>query len=150
MCWMNNEWLVGTFLMVQFISVHLLSRARLCEPMDCSMSGFPVRHQLLKLGPTHAHWVGDAVQLSPPLSSPSPPAFHLSQHQDLFRCVSSLHQVAKVLELQLQHQSFQCLFRTDFLQYWQLRIRSVMQVMLPHATEQMSLCTATTEPMYHD
>ena len=77
----------------------------LCDPMDRSMPGFPVHHQLLELAQTHAHLVGDAIQPSHPLSSPSPPAFNLSQHQDLFQSVSSLHQVAKVLEL--QHQSFQ-------------------------------------------
>ena len=85
----------------------------LCGPMDST--GFPVHHQLLELAQTHAHWVGDAIQPSHPLSSPSPPAFNLSQHQGLFQWVSSLHQVAKVLELQLQHQSFQWIFRIDFL-----------------------------------
>ena len=80
--------------------------------MDCSMPGFPVHHQLPELGQTHVHQVGDAIQQSHPLSSPSPPARNLSQHQSLFKWVSSLHQVAKVLELQLQHQSFQWLFRT--------------------------------------
>ena len=61
-------------------------------------------------------WVDDAIQPSHPLSSPSPPAFSFSQYQDLFQWVSSSHQVAKVLELQLQHQSFQWIFRIDFLQ----------------------------------
>ena len=64
---------------------------------------------------THVHWICDAIQPSHPLSSPFPPALHLSQHQDLFQRAGSLHQVAKVLELQLQHQSFQWIFRTDFL-----------------------------------
>jgi len=86
----------------------------LCDPMDCSMPGFGVLHYLLELAQTHVHWVGDAIQPSHPLSSPSPPAFNLSQHQGLFKWVSSLHQVAKVLEFQLQHQSFQWIFRTDF------------------------------------
>ena len=63
----------------------------------------------------HVHWVGDAMQPSHPLLSPSPPAFNLSQHQGLFQCVSSSHQVAKDLEFQLQHQSFQWTLRTDFL-----------------------------------
>ena len=63
----------------------------------------------------HVHWVGNAIQPSHPLSSPSPPAFNLSQHQGLFQCVSSLHQMAKVLEFQLLHPSFQWIFRTDFL-----------------------------------
>ena len=86
-----------------------------CSPMDCSMQGFPVHHQLLELTQTHVHPVGDAIQPYYPLSSPSPPAFSLSQHQSLFQWVSSLHQVAKVLELQVQHESFQWIFRTDFL-----------------------------------
>ena len=64
---------------------------------------------------THVNWVGDAIQPSHPLSSPSPPAFNLSQHQGLFQWVSSSHQVAKVLELQLQHQFFQWIFRINFL-----------------------------------
>ena len=80
------------------------SRPTLCNPMDCSTPGFPVRHQLPEFTQTH---VGAAIQPSHPLSSPSPPAFNLSQHQGLFRWVSSSHQVAKVLEFQLQHQSFQ-------------------------------------------
>ena len=87
----------------------------LCDPMHCSTSGFPVLHHLLELAQTHVHRVGDAIQPSHPLSSPSPPAFNLSQHQGLFQWVSSLHQVAKVLELQPQHQSLQWIFRTDFL-----------------------------------
>ena len=84
----------------------------LCDPVVCSMPGSPVHHHLPELAQTHVHWVGDAIQPSHPLSSPSPPAFNLSQHQGLFQWISSLHQVAKVLELQLQHQSFQWIFRT--------------------------------------
>ena len=84
--------------------------------MDCSTPAVPVHHQLPKLAQTHVLWVSDAIQPSHPLSSLSPPAFNLSQHQGLFQWVSSSHQVAKVLELQLQHQSFQWIFRTDFLQ----------------------------------
>ena len=75
----------------------------LCDSMDCSTPGFPVHHQLLKFTQIHVRWVGDAIQPSHPLSSPSPPAFSLSQHQGLFKWVSSSHQVAKVLEFQLQH-----------------------------------------------
>ena len=73
----------------------------------------PIHHQLLELAQTHVHQVSDAIQSSHPLSSPSPPAFNLSQHQGLFKWVGYPHQVAKVLEL--QHQSFQWIFRTDFL-----------------------------------
>ena len=86
----------------------------LCDPMDCSAPGFPVHHHLPEFAQTHVHQVSDAIQPSHPLSSPSP-AFNLSQHQSLFQWVSSSHQVTKVLELQLQHQSFQWIFRTDFL-----------------------------------
>ena len=75
--------------------------------MNRSMPGLPVHHQVPELTQTHVHRVGDAIQPSHPLSSPSPPAFNLFQHQGLFQLVSSSHQVAKVLELQLQHQSFQ-------------------------------------------
>ena len=86
----------------------------LCDPMDCSTSGLPVHHQLLEFTQTHVHWVGDAIQPSHPLSSPSP-TFNLSQHQSLFRWVSSSPQVAIVLEFQLQHQAFQWTPRTDLL-----------------------------------
>ena len=90
----------------QFSSV-AQSCLTLCDPMDCSTPAFPVHHHLLELTQTHVHQVIDAIQPSHPLSSPSPPAFNLSQHQGLFKGVSSSHQVAKVLEFQLQHQSFQ-------------------------------------------
>ena len=86
----------------------------LCNPINCSTPGFPVHHQFLELAQTHVHQVGDAIQPSHPLSSPSPD-FNLSQHQSLFQWVSFSHQVEKVLEFQLQHQSFQWIFRTDFL-----------------------------------
>ena len=66
------------------------------DPVGCSMPGFPVHHQLLELAQTHVLWVGDAIQPSHPLSSPSPPIFNLCQHQDLFQWVSSSHQVVKV------------------------------------------------------
>ena len=79
----------------------------LYNPMDCSMLGFPIHHQLLELTQTHVRRVGDAIQPSHPLSSPSLPAFSLSQHQGLFQCVSSSNQVAKVLQFQLQYQSVQ-------------------------------------------
>ena len=90
-------------ILLQFHSVQLLSCVRLfCDPMDCNTAGFPVHHQLPELAQTHVHWVGDAIQPSYPLSSPSPPAFNLCQHQGLSQWVSSLHQVAKILEFQLQ------------------------------------------------
>ena len=85
----------------------------LCDPMDCIMPGFPVLHYLSEFAQIHVHWVSDAIQLSHPLSSPYPLAFNLSQYQSLFQRVSSSHQMAKVLEL--QHQSFQWIFRVNFL-----------------------------------
>ena len=99
---------------VQFSSI-AQSCLTLCDPMNCSTTGFLVHLQLQKLTQTHVHRVGDAIQPSHPLSSPSPPAFNFSQHQGLCQGVSSSHQVAKVLEFQLEHQSFQWIFRTDFL-----------------------------------
>ena len=74
-----------------------------------------VLHYLLPFAQTQVHWVGDTMQTSHPLSSPSPPALSLSQHQGLFQWVSSSNQVAKVLEFQLQHKSFQWIFKVDFL-----------------------------------
>ena len=100
----------------QFSSFQLIhSVMSICDPMDCSTQGLPVHHQHPKFTQTHVHWVGDAIQPLHPLSSPSPPALNLSQHQGLFKWVSSSHQVAKILEFQLQHQSFQWIIRTDFL-----------------------------------
>ena len=90
----------------------------LCNPMDCSTPGFPVLHCLPEFAHTHVHWVGDVIQPSHPLSSPSPPALNLTQHQSLLQWVSCLHQVAKVLELQPQPQFFQWIFRVDFLYDW--------------------------------
>ena len=76
----------------------------LCDPMDHSTPGFPVHHQLPELTQTHIHRVGEAIQPSHPLSSPSPPTSNLSQHRGLFQIVHSSHKLAKVLEFQLQHQ----------------------------------------------
>ena len=83
------------------------------DPKDYSMPSFPVLHYLLEFAQTHVHWINDAIHPFHPLSSPSPPTFSLSQHQGLFHWVESSHQVAQVLEL--QHQSFQWLFRVDSL-----------------------------------
>ena len=98
----------------QFSSV-AQSCPTLCDPMGCSTPGFPVHHQLLELAQTCVHWVSDAIQPSHPLLSPSPLTFNLSQHQGPFQWVGSSHQAARVLEVQLQHQSFQWIFRVDFL-----------------------------------
>ena len=83
----------------------------LCDPMDCSTPGFPVLHYLPEYAHTHAPWVSDPIQPSHPLSPPSPFALNLSQHQGPFQWVRCLHQVPKVLELQLQHQSFRWVFQ---------------------------------------
>ena len=98
----------------QFSSV-TQSCPTLCNPLNHSTPGLPVHHPLLEFTQTHVPWVGDAIQAAHPLLSPSTPAFNLSQHQGLFQWVSSSHQVAKVLDFQLQHQSFQWTFRTDIL-----------------------------------
>ena len=90
--------------MVRFSSV---DHVQLCDPMDCSTPGLPVHHQVPELVQTHVSWVSDAIQPFCPLSSPSLPAFYLPSWKALFHWVGSSHQVAKVLELQLQHQSFQ-------------------------------------------
>ena len=87
----------------------------LCNPIETSTAGFLILHCVLELAQTHVRWVGDAIQPSHPLSSPSPPALNLSQHQGLFQWASSSHQVAKGLEFQLQLQSLQWIFNVDFL-----------------------------------
>ena len=87
----------------------------LWDPMDGSTPGFPVHHQLPEFTQTHVHWVSDTIQPTHSLSLPSLPAFNLLQLLGLFQWADSSHQVAKILELQLQHQSFQWIFRTDFL-----------------------------------
>ena len=84
---------------LQFSSVTQLCPT-LCDPIGCNVPGFSVHHQLPEVTQTHLHWVSDAIQPSHPLSSPFPPAFNLSQHQGLFKWVSSSHQVGKVLEFQ--------------------------------------------------
>ena len=99
----NNE--VSWYILCLINSVSQ-SYLTLWDPMDCSIP---------ELAQTHVRRISDTIQPSHPLSSPSPPTFNLSQHQGLFQWVSSSHQVAKVLEFQLQHQSFQWIFRTDFL-----------------------------------
>ena len=102
------------WLSVQFSSV-AQSCPTLCDLMNRSTPGLPVHHHLPEFTHTHVHWISDATQPSHPLSSPSPPDLNLSQHQGLFQWVSSSHQVAKGLEFQLQHQSFQWTPRTDLL-----------------------------------
>ena len=108
-----NRHCLTSYLLVPILNLPMVlsSVAQLCpafcDLMYCSTPGFPVHYQLPELAQTHVHQVSDAIQSSHPLSFPFPPTFNLSQHQGLFQWVSSSHQVAKVLELQLQHQSFQ-------------------------------------------
>ena len=111
----NLPELATEFSSVQFSSVPQPCPT-LCNPMNCRTPGLPVHHQFPKITQIHVPWVSDAIQPSHPLSSPSPPAFNLSQHQGLFKWISSSYQVAKILEFQLLHQSFQWIFRTDFLE----------------------------------
>ena len=113
-------WLLTNFSKTSIINFSSVQFSRsvcptLCDPMNRSMPGLPVHHQLPESTQTHVHRVGDAIQPSHPLLSPSPPALNLSQHQGLFKWVSSSHQVAKVLEFQLQYQFFQWTPRTDLL-----------------------------------
>ena len=84
------------------------------NPMDCNTPGLPIPHHLPEFAQVHVHCISDAFQPSHPLTPFPPAAFNLSQHQGLFQSVGSSHQVAKVLEFQLQHQSFQWIFRVDF------------------------------------
>ena len=101
------------------------------------MPGFPVHHQLLVLAQTHVHWVGDAIQPSHLLSSHSPPASNLSQHQGLFQWVSSSQQVAKVLELQFQHQSFERMFRIDWFDLH--AVQGTLKHLLQHHSSKTSV-----------
>ena len=105
--------------------------------MDCSMPGFPVNYQLSELAQTHVHQVSDAIKPSHPLSSPSPPAFNLSQDQGLFQCISSSHQVAKVLEFQLQHQSGLISFRMDWLDL--LAVQGTLKSLLQQHSSKASI-----------
>ena len=101
---------------------------------DSAIPRTSVHQAPLELAQTHVHWVGDAIQPSHPLSSPSPPTFKLSQHQGLFQWVNSSYQVAKVLKFQLQHQSLQWIFRTEFRD-----TRSIMKVFQHHYKHQLGL-----------
>ena len=126
---------------VQFSSVAQLCLI-LCDPMDCSTPGLPVHHQLLEFTQTHVHWVGDAIQPSHPLLSPSPPTFNLSQHQSLFKWVSSFHQVAKVLEFHFnispsnEHLGL-ISFRMDSLDL--LAVQGTLKSLLQHHSSKASI-----------
>ena len=91
------------------------SCSTLRNPIDHSTSGLPNPHHLPEFAQVHVHWISDAIQSSHPLSPSSPSAFTLSQRQGLFHWIGCSHQVARVLEFQFQHQSFQWVFRVDFL-----------------------------------
>ena len=114
----------------------------LCDPMNCSMPGLPVRHQLPEFTQTHVHRVNDVIQPSHPLLSPSPPALNLSQHQGLFKWVRSSHQVARVLEFQLQYQSSKELpglisCRMDWLDL--LAVQGTLKSLLQHHSSKASI-----------
>ena len=114
----------------------------LCDPVDCSTPSFPVLHYLPEIAQSYVHQVRDAIQPSHPLSSPSPPAFNLSQHQGLFQWVGASYQVAKVLEFQLQHQSFQWIFRVDFLRidgFDLLAVQETFKSLLQHHSSKTSI-----------
>ena len=119
----------------------------LCASINCSMPGFPVHHHLTEHAQTHFHCVHDAIQPSHPLSPLSPPALSLSQFHDLFQWVDSLHQVAKVLELQLQHWFFQWIFRIDFFRinwFYLLAVQGTFKCLLQHHRSKASVlwCSA--------
>ena len=119
----------------------------LCNSMNCSMPGLPVHHQLPAFTQTHVHWVSDAIQSSHPLSFPSPSVPNPSQLQGLFHWANSSHEVARVLEFQLQHQSFQWtprtdLFRMDWLDF--LAVQGTLKSLLQHHSSKASIlkCSA--------
>ena len=114
----------------------------LCNPTDCSMPGFPVHHQLLELAQTHVHWVGDAIQPCHPLSSPSPPALNLSEHQGLLKWVSSSHHVAKGFSFSFNispsnEYSGLISFRMDWLDL--LAVQGTLKSLLQHHSSKVSI-----------
>ena len=118
----------------------------ICASMDCSMSGFPVQHQLLEFTQIHVHWVSDAIQPSHPLFSSSL-LFNLFQHHGLFQGVSSLHQVDKELEFQLQHHPFNehpglISFRMDWLDL--LVVQGTLKSLLQHHSSKVSILWCST------
>ena len=126
---------------LQFSSVSQ-SCLTLCDSMESSMPCLPVHHQIPEFTQPNVHWVGDVIQLSHLLSSPSPPAFNLSQDPGLFKWVSSSYQVAKALEFQLQHQSFQWIFRLisfriDWLDL--LTVQGTLKILLQQQTSKASI-----------
>ena len=142
-----NIWvLTYQFSSVQFSSVIQLCLT-LCDPMNHSMPGLPVHHQLPEFTQTHVHRVSVAIQPSHPLSSPSPLSPNPSQNQGLFQCVNFSHQVAKVLEFQPQHQSFQWTpglisFRMDWLDF--LAVQGTLKSLLQHHSSKASILQRST------
>ena len=128
---------------VQFSSV-TQSCPTLCDSMDCSMPGLPVHHQLPEFTQTHVHWVGDAIQPSYPLSSPSHPAFNLSQHQGLFKWVSSSHQVAKVFSISPSNE-YSGLISFSIDRFDLLAVQGTLKSLLQHHSSKASmLCYSTS------
>ena len=129
----------------QFSSV-AQSCLTICDPMDYSTPGLPAHQKFLELAQTHVHQVSDAIQPFHPLLSPSLLDFNLSQHQGLFQWVISSHQVAKVLQFQLQHQSFQWIFRISFRIDWLdlLAVQGTLKSLLQHHSSKASIfwCSA--------
>ena len=129
-----------------YMNLQLSSDTQSCptlyDPMDCTTPGLPVHYQLPEFTQTHVHWVGDVIQSSHPLLSPSPPAFNLSQHQGLFKWVSSSHQVAKDLEFQLSinpsnEYSGLISFRMDWLD--PLAVQGTIKSLLQHHSSKASI-----------
>ena len=138
----------------QSVSSVTQSCSTLCDPMNLSTPGLPVYHKLPEFTQTHAQRVGNAIQPSHPLSSPSPPAPNPSQHQGLFQWVNSSHEVAKLLEFQLQHQSFHehpglISFRMYLLDL--LVVQGTLKSLLQHHSSKasISLCSLSSQSNSH-
>ena len=138
------SFLLNVFLSLVQFSLSVMSDS--FDPRDCSTPGLPVHYQLWELTQTHIHWVGDAIQPSHPLLSPFPPTLNPSQHQGLFQWVRSLHQVVKVLKFQLQHQSFQWIFRTDLRMNWLdlLTVQGTFKSLLQHHSSKALILWCST------
>ena len=144
-CELNHTFVNFTFVWIE-ASVYFSSVAQscptLCDPMNHSTPGLPVHHQLLEFTQTHAHRVGDAIKPSHPLSPPCLFSFNLSQNQGIFQWSGSSQQVVKVLEFQLQHQSFQWTPRTDLLRMdWLdlLAVQGTLKSLFQHHSSKASI-----------
>ena len=136
---------------IQFSSL-TQSCPTLCDPVNCSMPGLPVHHQLLEFTQTHVHWVGDAIQTSHALSSPSPPAFNLSQHQGLFQWVNSSHEVPKYwsfifsISPSNDHPGL-ISFRMDWLDL--LAVQGTLKRLLQHHSSKASIRQCSVSSQYN-